>query len=188
MKHRLFLAIPLPETFRPQVTSLQNQLSKLSIPVVWENPAKIHMTLNFLGRVDNNDLLPVNRLINKITTIVPLFNLRISFLETLYRRHEESLIYLAPTGDMEILTDMQKALAKVLHQISPQPIRFLPHFSIGKFQKIDPITTKAAIDKIDNFEFAPWEEFTVDKLILFESFVTHKGSTYHKFHEFPLHL
>lgn len=187
MKHRLFFAIQLPPAASLEVIAWQKKLDKLELPVVWEDPEKMHMTLNFLGnKVESEQLTPVRRTGFNAAAGTPKFEMQLNFLETLYQRHQETLIYLAPVKE-PVLLDLQNRLCIGLNEIElDQPRKFLPHIMIGWLKRTDPVTTKECIQKISNFEFKPLKPFTVENITLYESYVSSKGSHYQKIGEFML--
>lgn len=187
MKHRLFIAIDLPDPIRAEIVGLQKRLDSLKLPVVWEKPQKLHLTLNFLGRVPDDQLNSVKKSISQVVHHSHSFDLKLAYLETLYKRHDHTLIYLSPVGDVKELVDLQKTLSQALRSLEiPQPIRFLPHFTIGRLKRTDPVTTKKYINLISVFEPPIFPEFTVDHLTLYESFLSRSGSTYQKLTTFML--
>lgn len=187
MKFRLFLAIDLPFPLTQDIVKLQSSLNPLGLPVVWEKSDKLHLTLNFLGYVYDGDIQKIIGAIHEAVSGFGSFVLTPQFLETLYQRHEPSLIYLAPTGDIDRLKDLQKLLRETINNLEiPQPIRFLPHITIGRLKRTDPVTTKAAIDKVSSVEFTPLSSFEVSRITLFKSLVSRSGSVYERLREFRL--
>lgn len=176
MKHRLFLAIDVPSA---RIVALQSKLDGLRLPVIWEKPEKIHLTLNFLGRVSIDQIGGVSRIVKSAAYHFNQFSISLPFLETLYQRHDQTLLYLATSSPD--LAPLQKALCEGFDSIKfPQPRRFLPHITIGKIKRTDPTTTKRVIDAISNLDYRPLPPFEVDHLTLYESHLSSKGSTYQK--------
>ena len=189
LKHRLFLAIDIPDSVCDEIVVLQNKLNSLHIPVLWEPPEKLHLTLNFLGEIANPQIPDINQVVSSISKNFSQFSLVPTFLETLYQRHEQSLVYLSVTGDTRELIELQEQLSESLNEIKlPQPRRFLPQITIGRLQKVDPIMAKASLDKVDDFEFSPLTPFTVKDITMFESFVTKVGTTYQRAGKFTLQV
>lgn len=187
MKHRLFIAIEIPETFYPSVKELQSRISSLKVPVEWEDLDRLHLTLNFIGRVDDSELPAVRGQMRSVIARFPKFILRPMFLESLYSRHDGSIIYLAPGGDVNILKELQESLGEKLNEMNlPRQSRFLPHIKIGIYKKADPTTTKQFMDKVSDIEIYDWPEFTVQKIWLIESQHTKVGSHYQKIAQFML--
>lgn len=187
MKHRLFIAIEIPETFYPSVKELQGRINALKVPVEWQDLDRLHLTLNFIGRVDDSELPAVRGQMRSIIAQFPKFILKPMFLESLYSRHDGSMIYLAPGGDVNILKELQESLGEKLNEMNlPRQSRFLPHITIGTYKKADPTTIKQFMDKVSEIELGDWMEFSVERITIFESMHSRTGSHYQRLASFPL--
>jgi RNA 2',3'-cyclic 3'-phosphodiesterase len=181
LKHRLFLSIDLPVDQRSSVADIQARLNRFNLPVIWEPLEKIHLTLNFMGKIPGETIPDILSRVGRICSHYTPFSLQPYFLETLYSRHDPTIIYLAPSGDVEILKNFQKEISAELDDLLlPQSRKFLPHFTIGRLKRTDPVATKKFIDQLSDFEITPLPQFQVDKVVLYESFVTKSGSTFQK--------
>jgi len=184
LNHRLFIAIEVPPA---EIIPLQSDLDRLGLPVVWEKPGKLHITLNFLGATPDTQISQIKSVISKTAESFPQFTLQPFFLETLYRRHDPSLIYLGLTGDVDNLKQLQKSLAQSLSMLSlPSQERFFPHVTIGKVKRDDPIQTKKFLANVADYNFTPLRPFAVNSLILYESFLSKSGSTFQKIARYML--
>lgn len=183
----MFFAISCPEEVKTQVAALQKELDSLRLPVVWEELDKLHLTLNFLGnKVDSSQLTDIRRAAFNVAAQTPKFELCLGFLETLYLRHDETLIYLAPKKE-PLLLDLQNRMCIELNKLElDQPRKFLAHMVVGKLKRTDPVTTKNCINKISDYDYKPVPGFIVEDIKLYESFVSAKGSHYTKIGEFVL--
>lgn len=183
MKHRLFTAIDLPETSLPEVLALQIQLDKLRLPVIWEK--HLHLTLNFLGSVADDQVGIIKNLVTKAVQPFTNFILQPLYLETLYSRHDPTILYLS-LAKSEELTELQASLSSTLNEITPQPRRFLPHLTIGRLSRTDPVSTKRFMDIISDFPAPPFSEILVDKVILYKSLLSKPASIHQKIAQFML--
>lgn len=184
MTHRLFIGLSIPA---PQILELQSRLSSLHLPIEWQEPDKFHLTLNFLGRVPDDKLSALTKIVTGMSRSFSKINLEFPFLETLYQRHDPTLIYLAVSSPEVI--ELQKNLSQALSSISlPQPHRFMPHVTIGKFKKADPIQTKRFAELVNDFDYQPIPSVTVGEIILYKSFLSRSGSHYQKMEVFPFQL
>ncbi len=187
MKHRLFFAIDLPDPCRSAVVDLQTRLDRLGLPVMWEEPAKLHLTLHFLGPTPQEQINSFTPGLQKLARSAPAFSLTPYFLETLYRRHEASLVYIGMEGDLTALKNLHKSLAGLLsgYQL-PAQNRFFPHITIGRLRRDDPVTTKNFLSRIDAVDIQPLPSFLVDHLTLYESDLSPAGSHYQKIGQYGL--
>lgn len=53
---RTFIAIPTPDNVRQVLSDIQSELKSSHAEVKWEQPEKLHITLRFLGDVDEQQL------------------------------------------------------------------------------------------------------------------------------------
>ncbi len=183
MKHRLFIAIDLPETTLGEVAALQSQLDKLKLPIVWEKHT--HLTLNFLGRIPDYQLPPVKKAISQAIQPFSNFTIQPLYLDSLYSRHEPTILYLSVAKSQELM-NLQESLSQALSQITPQPRRYLPHISIGHLKRTDPVSTKRYMDILSDFDSPQFSPFTVNKIILYQSLISQAGTTYQKLATFSL--
>ena len=187
MKHRLFVAVDLPGEVKSQIEKLQLTLDKLRLPVKWELPQKVHLTLSFLGRLADEDVNQARRIVANTARIFSPHTLQLVAIGTLYQRHEPSLIYLLVADRSGELTDLQAELARRVDEITPQPQhKFWAHVTIGRVLKSDPTVVKHSLDKLEEVDIDPLVEFEVDKICLYESFLTKAGSSYQRLGSFNL--
>jgi len=187
LKHRLFVAVDLPEEVRSEVEKLQLSLDKLHLPVKWELPQKVHLTLSFLGRLTDEGVGQARAVVADTAQMFSAHPLRPITLGTLYQRHEPSLIYLFVTDRTGELAALQKELSGRLDKITPQPHhKFWAHVTIGRILKSGPTVVKQSLDKLEEVDIDPLPEFEVDKICVYESFLSKAGSSYQRLGSFNL--
>ena len=187
MKHRLFVAVDMPDAVKSEVEKLQISLDKLRLPVKWELPQKIHLTLSFLGRLADEEASLMRRIITNTATAFRPHLLQPVALDTLYQRHEPSLVYLLVADREGELTSLQKELTRKFDEITPQPRhKFMPHIVIGRILKSDPTLVKQSMDKLSEVEIEPLPQFEVQKISLYESHLSKSGSSYQRLGSFNL--
>ena len=185
MTKRILLAIRFSLETEIQIINLQRQLLRHNLPVEWIDPGGLHLTLNFLGKMPHQDINEVHKKVSDIVCNFQPFVLQPQYLETLYKKHGDSIIYLSLGGQIDILSKLQKQLSKVLNEIAAQPIRYLPHISIGRVQKMDPDSTKKALNKVTDLDMRlEIDQFTVDGITLFESLLHGASATYQKIRDY----
>lgn len=131
--------------------------------------------------------IEIVRSVTEISMSHRSFSLRPVFLDTLYKKHDTSLVYLAVGGDVDALQELQSSLARSLTDLKiSQPDKFRPHIVIGKLKKMDPVMTKDVLQKIQDVDIDPLPEFTVNHICLYESFLTREGSHYRRIGRYML--
>src|SRR5215471_16910115 len=75
---RTFIAVEIGEAICDNAVALQESLAKTGASVKWVTPESMHVTLLFLGEVDDRELHAVCRAVQEIAAREPPFPLRVS--------------------------------------------------------------------------------------------------------------
>jgi 2'-5' RNA ligase len=75
---RTFIGVEISDEIRNNSLALQQTLSKTGAEVKWVSSESMHITLLFLGEVDDRDLHRVCRAVSDIAATEPTFTMRIS--------------------------------------------------------------------------------------------------------------
>ncbi len=181
------MAIEISDDLRREIGDLQSRMEKLKLPIRWEEPQKLHLTLNFLGRIEESLEPEIHRVVSGVCSQFSQFDLTPVFLETMYKKHEPSFLYLGISGELPTLLKLQKSLREELLYLKvPLPEKFFAHITIGRVNKADPETTKSVLNRFQDFEFSPLPDFTTVAVSLFESLISDKGSHYRLIRRFML--
>jgi RNA 2',3'-cyclic 3'-phosphodiesterase len=144
MKHRIFIAINLPEKVKETLSGYQEKW--LDLPIRWVNPQSLHLTLAFLGEIEDQDLAEICRgLKNVALEHSPFF---INLVQTDYDTGEEKIPRLiwAIGEKSEKLSSLKKDLDGFLNKkigFTPERRDFFPHITLGRvkqwqWSKIEP--------------------------------------------------
>ncbi|RLE06849.1 RNA 2',3'-cyclic phosphodiesterase, partial [Candidatus Aerophobetes bacterium] len=63
---RVFIAIELPESVKEEIARIQEKLKKTRDKIKWVDPALIHLTLKFLGEINEKGLEKVIGAMEKV--------------------------------------------------------------------------------------------------------------------------
>jgi len=58
---RSFIAIEIPDSIKTELAKLQNELRRVQADVSWTKPGNIHLTLRFLGEVEEDRMEALKR-------------------------------------------------------------------------------------------------------------------------------
>ncbi|MBU4331593.1 RNA 2',3'-cyclic phosphodiesterase [Patescibacteria group bacterium] len=83
MKHRLFIAINLPEPLKKRLAKLILELERRNkgLPVKWTNPEGLHLTLHFLGYLEEQQIPQVEKILEKVNKNCPPFIMRLDNID-----------------------------------------------------------------------------------------------------------
>jgi RNA 2',3'-cyclic 3'-phosphodiesterase len=74
---RTFIGIDVGDDIRDRLVSLQKNLALVESEVKWVEPENLHLTLLFLGEVDDRDIIDICRAAQKAVQAMPAFALSV---------------------------------------------------------------------------------------------------------------
>ena len=132
MRHRIFIAINLPEKTKNQLANFQKGHPRL--PVRWVKPANLHLTLAFLGYVPTDELSRVCDIVKEKSSKHSCFSINLFKID--YGIKEKSvprLIWVQGEKSDE-LTSLKQDLEKSLG-LSLEKKDSLPHITLARIKK-----------------------------------------------------
>ncbi|MFQ5354417.1 MAG: 2'-5' RNA ligase family protein, partial [Thermodesulfobacteriota bacterium] len=73
---RTFIALEISEELKVLLSDLQSRLRKEEVHASWVRPAAMHLTLKFIGGLDETELHPLTEALGEIGSRIPPFTLR----------------------------------------------------------------------------------------------------------------
>lgn len=166
---RLFVAVDLPESIRDRLLALQGGVPGAR----WSNSGQLHLTLRFIGEVDENVAHDVHDALAAIRA--PSFTLEISGVGEFGGKNPRALW--AGVKSNESLLHLQRKIETALQRIGlePEQRKYSPHITLARLkspprEKVVQFLTHAAL-----FAAGP---FPVNNFMLFSSHPTPSGSIY----------
>lgn len=183
---RLFIAIDLPDSVRAALAREQARLRDVcagSRDIRWTRPEGVHLTLKFLGAVDEPRLPEV---IGALRTIAPFdpFEVDVGGFGFFPNARRPRVFWVgleAPPALGELARRVEAAMVPLGFARENRP--FQPHLTLARFesQHAQP-ALEAALQRRDPGGFG---RFTVIEFVLFESKLKPGGADYCKVARFP---
>ena len=175
---RLFVAIPLPELVRTQLTMLQSGLQGAR----WIKPDNIHLTLHFIGEVRNDLAGDIDTALADITA--PAFTLELIDIGSFARGKRPHALW-AGVAKSEPLLHLQAKIESTLVRagLEAGERKFSPHITIARLKEMRPNRVEAWVVDHSAFRTAPFE---VDRFALFSSVLKPDGALYIEEASYPL--
>jgi len=178
---RTFIAIELPETIRSSLSKLQESLKETGSDVKWVEPHNIHLTLKFLGEINEAKLEQVNAILDTIAETNSSFCLRISELGAFPNIDCPKIIWVGIDKGGAETKKIAAFLEEKLSLIGfPKESReFSTHITIGRIR-----SGKNRLKLVNDLDVKKEDftgrnlETTVTKITLFKSSLSPKGPTY----------
>jgi 2'-5' RNA ligase len=133
---RTFIAIELSYAARAYLARLMKGL-RADLPAVhWADPASLHLTLAFLGELDDERLAHARDAAQQAAAASSPFALRISGLGTFGPPHAPRVIWAGVGGDLDRLRHLHATLRAVLaaRGFAPEARAFSPHLTLARLR------------------------------------------------------
>ncbi|ARM76413.1 RNA 2',3'-cyclic phosphodiesterase [Acidianus manzaensis] len=172
---RLFIAIEIPQL--QQISDILTKLKMTGADIKLVEPENIHITLAFLGEVENEKI----DLIKDAMQILKFKKFKI-ILRGMGAFPNLSRPRVVWVGIAEGFTELRNIRNILIRELGNRKIRpaddkdFVPHITLGRVR--GPSNLANLIDLINSNTNESFGDFIVDKVILFKSTLTPKGPIY----------
>jgi 2'-5' RNA ligase len=179
---RSFIAIELPGEVKRELVRLQEELRLGSrTSVRWVDTNNIHLTLKFLGDIDENITGRITAILEEVASGTSPFRLEIGGLGVFPNPRRVQVVWVGLSGDIEKLGQLQKRIESGLVPLgfAAESRSFTPHLTLGRVR--DRATTEERQDLgrlIEGMRFESGAGLKVDSVNLMKSQLTREGPIY----------
>jgi len=181
MNHRIFIAINFPDDLKKSILDSQNKLKKFGWPVRWVGETNMHLTLKFLGSINEESLKKLRQIVGGVVSRYKLFTIEFKDLLAFPTLSKPRVIGVAILENQELenlANDLRKQVDEA--NIGEKEVRpFQGHVTIGRVK--NPRGHWQALSKID---FS--DSFTVKSVEIMESILKPEGPVYKVVETFQL--
>lgn len=189
-KYRVFFAILPPQNSLAKISKVIEDLKKMNIPVRWEDPQKVHLTVVFMGLMSQNKIEEAGKVASQVAQNHNKFRLSLGGVNYLYKKHADSIIYIEAHDPDGSYLKFHKDFCRTLLGNGLLPsTRPTLHLTIGRLKRINPPNLKKEIlAKIASRDEGIYENFEVGEFHLLESTYEPSANTtrYRLMKTFPL--
>ncbi len=166
---RLFVALDLPDSVRERLLALEGGVPGAR----WSNAGQLHLTLRFIGEVDESVARDIDDTLNTIRA--PSFPLELSGVGEFGGRNPRALW--AGVKNNDALLHLQRKVETALQRIGlpPEPRKFSPHVTLARLKAAPREKVMQFLTHNSLFATGP---FPVTQFTLFSSHPTPSGSIY----------
>lgn len=131
---RTFIAVELDDDIRQRLVSLQESLGRVVTDVKWVEPQNLHVTLLFLGEVDDRELPRVCRVVQDELSERPAFSLSVEHVGCFGNARRPRTLWVGVGEGVEELTEIHDALEIPMQDLGyrREERRFQPHITLGR--------------------------------------------------------
>jgi 2'-5' RNA ligase len=132
---RTFIAVSIDRAVRDRAVALQEKLAEAEVPVNWVEPGNLHLTLLFLGEVDERDLIKVCRAVEDVCRRHAPFTMSIGTTGAFPNTRRPKVLWAGVGDGAEELTAIHEALEPPLLELGcyrREDRPYSPHLTLGR--------------------------------------------------------
>lgn len=184
MSIRVFVAIEIDKGIKDKICEYQNKLKKSNAGVKWIAPENIHLTLRFLGHIEEGHLDGLKKVIHDAILDVSPFTIKIEKVGAFPSTRRPRVIFVCVNDISNNLLNIFNKLNENMEGIGIQKEtkNFVSHITIGRTKSQKNIAKlKKDLNSGDNHFFG---EEDVSSIALIQSKLTPTGAIYTKLKNF----
>ena len=186
---RSFIAIELPKEIKDTLAQIQETLKKQGADVKWVEPKNIHLTIKFLGEIDEQKLAKVISIMEEAVKDKNTFSLRIWSLGAFPKLDYPKVIWVGlKQGDREtkiIAEGLEEKITKL--GIPKEKRSFSSHITLGRVKSnLNRLNLVTVLKNLEGSLEKENLEFVATKITLFKSTLTPQGPIYDALKEINL--
>ncbi len=185
-KTRTFLALPIPAAICDRLEQIQRKLAADLPGCRWVEPRLFHLTLAFLGDVDDVDLHALCRAVREAVAPVYPITLAVGGLVVFPDVKQPRVVAAGLDGDLEGLEELRRIVCAACRAQGYRPDdRFHPHVTLGrpKLSRGDEIDASSLIAR---FRRSKIGIVLADQVVAFASITSAEGVDYTALDRAPL--
>ena len=132
---RLFIAVEIDAAVRQNVVSLQRSLGLAAPSVKWVEPHNLHVTVLFLGEVEDRELHGLFKMLTKVCAKVAAFDLRLGGVGAFPTPRRPKTLWAGVTTGAEKLQGLYAAIEEPLIDLGSyrqEERAYTPHLTLGR--------------------------------------------------------
>jgi 2'-5' RNA ligase len=178
-KIRTFIAVEPSREVRGNLQRLMAKLAPIGTGYNWVEPAILHLTLNFLGDIQDRDVPGLCRAVENAVEGLSAFELSLKSVGWFPPRRHPQVIWIGTDSGSLNLMELHHKLSSVCEGWCAKQERknFIPHLTLARLKR-GARWNEALLTELDRLQSFHAGSFLVDKIIVFSSFLERSGPTH----------
>lgn len=179
---RAFIAIDLEAGIKKNLQALIQSLKDTRADIRWVQPGGLHLTLKFLGEIDDGQAARVKAVLDATAGHHASFPLRLEGTGIFPGERNPRILWVGFTAEPKLIA-LQAELEKSFEPegFAREERAFSPHLTLGRVK--GPERVKNAVIELSKHRDETFGAMTVRKVALFESRLHPEGAEYRIVHE-----
>jgi 2'-5' RNA ligase len=184
---RTFIAIDIDPAIKATLADFIRRLRKINDKdVSWSGPDAFHLTLKFLGEVDESRLEAVKEALAVRLAGAKAFPLVLKGTGAFPQSGRLIRVLWAGVFEQPTLMDLQREVEFAMTGLGfpPESPSFHPHLTLGRVRSA--LRLREVLDELERYKYSDFGQMTASRVTLFQSQLRPSGAVYSALREYPL--
>ncbi len=180
---RSFIAFPIDDSIKEHIREIQKEFKQLSCDIKWVEPKNIHVTLKFLGDIEENQVEPICQCIASVFQNTKEITTRLTTIGTFPERHSPRVVWVGMEDKNKTIENMANSLETALTKLGfeKDTRSFQSHITIGRIRSSKNLIL--LLNKINNYSLSCNYPLIINAVHLYKSTLSPSGPEYQKLFE-----
>ena len=135
-KIRVFAAIELVDAIKSEIGKFQDELRKVKADIKWVRLENIHLTLKFFGYIPEEQVLVIEKELEKITENVYIFSVLVEKIGSFPVSGNPKIVWAGINDPANQIVNLQKYIEASLKKLgfASEEHSYTPHLTIGRIK------------------------------------------------------
>lgn len=177
-KIRTFIAIEIPEPIKKSIAKIQDELIREGAHIAWVKPQKIHITLKFLGAVEEKLIDNMATALTEIAHQTRPFVVQVHGIGAFPNLKRPKVIWIGAVSENKALENLASTIDAQFNQFGfEKEMRpFRAHLTLGRVKGMRGIDS--VMKKVENNKDYEGGNFTPAQLVIMKSDLKPTGAIY----------
>lgn len=175
---RAFIAIEIPAEIQNKIGDLQNSLKGIGGRISWTKPGNIHLTLKFLGDIDEAIIDEISAELLLAVQNITGFKISVKAIGVFPNFRRPRVIWIGANSERDQLQELAAQIEDCMENFGfeKESRRFSAHLTLGRIKEATAI--EPVMDKLESYEGFEAGSFDVNAFYLIKSELHPAGSIY----------
>ena len=182
---RIFIAVDLPAKIQAEVSTFQDALKHTRASINWTRPESLHLTLKFLGEIEESRLSKIVNVVQSVTDSHRQMTLCLTGIGVFPHLRNPRIFWVGLDGETEKYASLAEEIDLRLFELGfPREERsYKPHLTIGRFKS--PLGASELISHGLEYPL-PVLSFRISEVTIMRSLLSPRAAVYTPLFKCPL--
>ncbi len=183
---RTFVAVEIPDDLRTEVIAYQKRLQSFDAKVRCTKPGQMHITLKFLGEIDQTQADLLDELFQSVAKATAPFEMALQGLGAFPNLRRPSILWAGVADGANSLTELARSVEAAAKELGFKKEKrgFNPHLTLGRVKS--PKGLPPVVERIQKDESKSFGSFRVSEFVFMQSELNPSGAVYTRLNTYNL--